>query len=254
MVAIANQKGGVGKTTTAVNLAACLAELGRRVLLVDTDPQANATSAIGVESDFGCSLYEPLVENGAAAEKIVRTRFENLHCIPAHRELAGSEVDLVAQGTHLERLREIFAPIRAQDVYDFAILDCPPSLGILMTAALSSADDLLIPVQCEYFGLEGLQSILDVFNQMKKGGINPDGRLEGIVMTMFDNRTLLNRGVIQNVREFYPEETYETVIPRTIRLAEAPSHRSPIIEYEPTGMGAYAYRALAKEFLRRREI
>ncbi|HUF62429.1 MAG TPA: ParA family protein [Verrucomicrobiales bacterium] len=252
IVAIANQKGGVGKTTTSVNLAACLAEDGHRILLVDLDPQANATSALGFAAEEGDSLYECLVDPSVqAASKIVQTAIANLELIPAHLELAGAEIDLARQGNHWSRLREVLEPLASLD-YEYCFLDCPPSLGILMTAALATAHDLLIPVQCEYFSMQGLLRIQDILETLRQSGANPNGRLEGIVLTMYDSRTRLARSVIEDVRQYFPAQTYDTVIPRSVKLGEAPSHCLPIIHYDPSGAGAAAYRALAGEFVDRR--
>lgn len=252
IVAIANQKGGVGKTTTAINLSTCLAELGKvRVLLIDLDPQANATSGLGIEPEDGDSLYEVLIGEAPLESKIQATRFENLHIIPAEMELAGAEIELAQGDNHLTRLAEILAPLYDEPAYDFVFMDCPPSLGVLMTSALAAADQLLIPLQCEWFGLEGLAKIVHVQEQIRLSGANPKVQIEGIVMTMHDSRTNLSKQVVDEVVKVFPEIIYKSVIPRSIRLGEAPSFGKSIIEYAPTCSGAVAYRELAQEFLAR---
>lgn len=253
VIAIANQKGGVGKTTTAVNLAVCLAATGRSVLLIDLDPQANATSSLGLEGIEGHSIYGPLLGEKTIVDQIMPTRFEHLFVIPADLELAGAEIEVARAERHLMRLREGLSPLLDDAAFDFIVLDCPPSLGILMTNALAAADELLVPIQCEYFALEGLSKIVHVIEQIRTSGANPNLRLGGIVMTMFA-RTNLAQQVIDEVRKHFGEEVFETVIPRSVRLGEAPSFGKPIIEYEPGGVGAVAYRALADEFLRRHDL
>ncbi len=252
IVAIANQKGGVGKTTTALNLSACLAEQGVRVLLIDLDPQANTTSGLGIAQEDGGSLYPALV-GGMDPRRLIRsTRLANLSIIRSHQELAGCEVELAQGGNHLARLREVLSPLRTSGHFDYIIMDCPPSLGVLMTGALAAADELLVPIQCEYFGLEGLSKIVNVVQQIRDCGANPGLLLEGIVMTMYDARANLAQQVVADVRSYFSEIVYNTIIPRTIRLGEAPSFGKSIIEYESSGRGAQAYRALATEFLARR--
>jgi chromosome partitioning protein len=254
VVAITNQKGGVGKTTTAMNLSACLAARGVRVLLIDLDPQANATSGLGLAQEDRGSLYPALVEDEDPRLAIRSTRLANLSIIRSHQELAGCEIELAQRGNHLSRLREVLQPIRFSGQFDYAVLDCPPSLGVLMTSALSSADELLVPIQCEYFGLEGLSKIVHVVQQIRDCGANPDLLLEGIVMTMFDSRANLGHQVVNDVRNYFGEVVYNTVIPRTVRLGEAPSYGKSIIEYDPSGRGAQAYMALADEFIARRMV
>jgi chromosome partitioning protein len=252
IVAIANQKGGVGKTTTAINLATCLAGLGKeKVLLIDLDPQANATSGLGFTPQPEASLYDVLIGRATLGSKVLPTRFENLSIIPSDMELAGVEVELAQSEDHLTRLRSVLSRLHDNSEYDWVLLDCPPSLGVLMTSALAAADELLIPLQCEFFGLEGLAKIVHVQEQIRLSGANPDGRIEGIVMTMFDGRTNLSRQVVEQVREHFPHEVYQTVIRRSVRLGEAPSFGQAIIEYNGSGQGAVDYRSLAQEFLTR---
>ncbi len=251
IIAVANQKGGVGKTTTAINLAACLAAKGVRVLLLDLDPQGNASSGLGVQAGEGQSLYRVLIGEDTLAGKIQATRFPNLWMIPAQTELAGAEVDLVKSDNHLVRLREILLPLKQEGRFDYLIMDCPPSLGILMTSALSAADGLLIPLQCEYFGLEGLARIVDIHDHIKANGINTGLTLEGIVMTMYDGRTSHSRAVVEEVRRAFEDIVYQTSIPRSIAVAESQSFEKPLIEYNPAGKAAVAYREMADEFLAR---
>ncbi|MEP7014763.1 MAG: ParA family protein [Verrucomicrobiota bacterium] len=251
IIAIANQKGGVGKTTTAVNLGCALAELGQRILLVDLDPQANATSSFGLQGLDGTSLYEALLGSASITEKILPTRCERLFIVPADLDLAGAEVEIARMDSHLTRLTDTLKPLRADDTFDFVLLDCPPSLGILMTNALAAADELLTPIQCEYFALEGLVKIVRVLEQIRNSGANDGIEIGGIVMTMFDSRTNLSEQVVADVRKHFRERVYRTVIPRTVRLSEAPSFGKTVLEYDTNGTGAAAYRALAKEFLKR---
>src|SRR5438270_2567451 len=251
IVAIANQKGGVGKTTTAVNLGAALAELGHRILLVDLDPQANATSSFGLQDVDQISLYEPLLGEASITEKIFPTRRDNLFIVPADLDLAGAEVEIARMPNHLTRLAETLKPLHADETFDFVLLDCPPSLGILMSNALAAADEILTPIQCEYFALEGLVKIVRVVEQVRDSGANPNIQIGGILMTMFDSRTNLSAQVVAEVRQHFAARVYDTVIPRTVRLGEAPSFGKTILEYDKSGTGARAYRALADEFIRR---
>ena len=254
VVAIANQKGGVGKTTTSINLSTALAREGQRVLLIDLDPQANATSGLGFPADEHDSIYAALVGDDSLESKILTTSQENLHLIPSEMDLAGVEVELVRFDNHLTRLAEVLNNAeRVQAAYDYCVLDTPPSLGILMTSALAASDEILIPLQCEWFGLEGLAKISRIVSQIREAGVNPNIFIEGILMTMYDGRTNLSRNVVQEVKNYFPDELYGTVIPRTIRLGEAPSHGLSIFEHEPSGIGAGAYQELAVEFLRRHQ-
>jgi chromosome partitioning protein len=251
IVAIANQKGGVGKTTTAVNLGAALAELGHRILIVDLDPQANATSSFGLQAIEQTSLYEPLLGGASITERIFPTEREALFIVPADLDLAGAEVEIARMPNHLTRLAETLKPLHADETFDFVFLDCPPSLGILMSNALAAADELLTPIQCEYFALEGLVKIVRLIEQVRNSGVNTHLEISGIVMTMFDGRTNLSEQVVAEVRGHFGERVYETVIPRSVRLSEAPSFGKSILEYAPSGAGSQAYRALAREFIRR---
>ncbi|MGI9086571.1 MAG: ParA family protein [Chthoniobacterales bacterium] len=251
IIAIANQKGGVGKTTTAVNLGCALADLGQRVLLIDLDPQGNATSSFGLQELEGESLYDALLGASSIVEKVLPTRVPGLFFIPADLDLAGAEIEIARMDNHLTRLTSVLAPLRADQTFDFILLDCPPSLGILMTNALAAADELLTPIQCEFFALEGLVKIVRVVEQVRNSGTNDDVRIAGILMTMFDGRTRLSGQVVAEVREHFSELVYETTIPRTVRLSEAPSFGKSIFEYAPGGSGARAYRALGEEFIRR---
>ena len=253
VVAIANQKGGVGKTTTTINLSAGLAARGKKILLIDLDPQANATSGIGIEpSSEGC-MYHPLIGQAAIRDKILQSRIENLHAIPSDVDLAGVEIELAQMPDYLTRLRSLLQDLKTDNKYDFVILDTPPSLGVLMTSALAAADEILIPLQCEWFGLEGLAKIVNVIDRIREAAVNPGVILEGILMTMFDGRTNLSRSVVEEVAKYFPDQLYQTVIPRSIRIGEAPSYGRTIYEHDPTGQGAAAYNNFADEFLRRHQ-
>jgi chromosome partitioning protein len=251
IIAIANQKGGVGKTTTAVNLGAALAESGKRILIVDLDPQANATSSFGLQAVEQTSLYEPLIGDASIIERIFPTERDGLFIVPSDLDLAGAEVEIARMPNHLTRLAETLKPLHADQTFDFVFLDCPPSLGILMSNALAAADELLTPIQCEYLALEGLVKIVRLIEQVLDSGANERLKLGGIVMTMFDARTNLSQQVVADVRKHFGERVYDTVIPRSVRLSEAPSFGKSILEYASSGPAAQAYRALAREFIQR---
>ena len=251
IIAVANQKGGVGKTTTAVNLGWALAEQGQRILIVDLDPQGNATSALGLQEVEAGSLYDCLIGGVSIVERILPTRREGLFIVPADLDLAGAEIEVARMNDHLTRLAGTLTVLRNDQTFDFVLLDCPPSLGILMTNALAAADELLTPIQCEYFALEGLVKIVRVVEQVRDSGANDGLEIGGSVMTMFDSRTKLSAQVVAEVRAHFSECTYKTVIPRTVRLSEAPSFGKSILEYDPRGSGAEAYRSLSREFLNR---
>lgn len=247
IIAIANQKGGVGKTTTAVNLSACLAHMGKKTLLVDIDPQGNATSGIGVEKhEIEQCAYDLLVDEVDVRQVIRPTNIDRLHIIPATIQLAGAEIELVPIVSREVRLQKALNPIK--DVYDFIIIDCPPSLGLLTINALTSADTVLIPVQCEYYALEGLSQLLNTIRLVQKH-LNSNLRIEGVLLTMFDARTNLGIQVIQEVKKYFREKVYETIIPRNVRLSEAPSHGKPIILYDAKSRGAEVYADFAKEVI-----
>ena len=251
VIAVANQKGGVGKTTTSVNLSACLAALGKKILLVDMDSQANATSGLGIEKVEGASAYGPLLGEGTLDSKVKPTSFDNLFLVPSEVDLCGAEIELSQLDNHLHRLNLALAPIRSSGRFDFVIIDCPPSLGIVTLNTFAAADWLLVPLQCEYYALEGIAMIHRVLNQVRDSGTNPNLDLLGVVMTMFDGRTRLSQQVLGEVRQHFGAKVFDTVIPRTTRLAEAPSFGKPIIHYDKYSTGAAAYEILAGEVLGR---
>jgi chromosome partitioning protein len=247
IVAIANQKGGVGKTTTAVNLSAGLAVAEKKTLLIDLDPQANAGSGIGVRSEPGQpTIYEALIA-GVPLERARRgTELRYLEFVPSGRALVGAEVELVNEPNRDTRLRAAVAPVR--DQYDFIVIDCPPSLGLLTLNALGAADTVLIPIQCEYYALEGLTQLLNTVRLVQRG-LNPGLKIEGVLLTMFDGRLNLSKQVAGEARRYFPEKVYETVIPRNVRLSEAPSFGKPILLYDVSSLGSKSYLRLAKEVI-----
>jgi chromosome partitioning protein len=253
VVAVANQKGGVGKTTTTINLAASLAMAQRRVLLVDVDPQGNLTSGVGqkgIAASAG-TIYNALITVEATKDArpfVVPTAIERLQLIPADRHLTGAEIEMVALDAREERLRELLRSIR--DDYDYIFIDCPPSLGLLTLNALVAADAVLIPLHCEYFALEGLAELVSTMRRVR-ASLNPELDIEGVLLTMFDERTNLGQQVAADVRQFFKEKVFRTVIPRNVRLGEAPSHGMPVILYDVKSRGAEAYLALAREVLER---
>ena len=254
VIAVANQKGGVGKTTTAVNLAACVAALGKRTLLFDLDPQANATSGLGLEKTEGASAYRPLLGEGALAEKILPTAYKNLRILPSEVDLCGADIELARAENHLQRVAHTLRPVIESGQFDLVLIDCPPSLGVLTLNAFVAAHALLVPLQCEYYALEGISMLNRIMTQLRDTGMNPGLDLLGVVMTMFDGRTKLSQQVVGEVRQHFGERVFETVIPRTTRLAEAPSYGQPIIYYDKYSAGAAAYELLAQELLARLKI
>lgn len=255
IISLVNQKGGVGKTTSSINLAASLGVLKKKVLLVDLDPQGNATTGIGInKADIEKSVYDLLIDNASIKETIVKTKFKNLFVIPATINLAGADIELMDKGhidpefvkdrqlkKHLDLVKEMF---------DYIIIDCPPSLGILTTNALTASDSVIIPVQCEFFALEGIMQLLSTIRLAQKK-LNPALDIEGVLLTMLDNRTNLGLEVVEEIKSYFKERVYDTIIPRLVRLSEAPSHGKPILSYDPHSRGTEAYLNLAKEVIDR---
>ena len=248
VIAIANQKGGVGKTTTVVNLAAALSARRRTVLVVDLDPQAHATLGLGLEKRQGVSMYSVLTGAAAIADVIQPTKWPNLNVIPSEVDLAGAELEFGMREDRLTMIRDALKPVKESGAFDYIILDCPPSLSVLTVNAMTASDSVLVPIQCEYYALEGLSQLIHTINLVRER-LNPKLDIEGIVFTMYDARTNLSSQVVENVRANVEQRIYNTLIPRNIRLAEAPSYGEPITIYEPKSAGAEAYRKLAKEML-----
>lgn len=247
VIAVANQKGGVGKTTTAVNLGACLADLGQRVLLIDIDPQGNTTSGLGVnKADVKHCIYDVLINDVPVEDATLQTQVSNLFLLPATIQLAGAEIELVPTISREVRLRRAVQPLRAR--FDYILIDCPPSLGLLTVNALTASDSVLIPIQCEYYALEGLSQLLNTIRLVQKH-LNTSLEVEGVLLTMLDARTNLGLQVIEDVKKFFRDKVYRTIIPRNVRLSEAPSHGRPVIHYDSRSKGAETYMDLAKEVI-----
>jgi chromosome partitioning protein len=245
IISVANQKGGVGKTTTSVNLSACLAHIGKKVLLIDTDPQGNATSGVGInKGEVQRCIYDVLIDDVPLEQVVLSTKVENLYVIPATISLAGAEIELVSTISREVRMKHAIQ--KAKDDYDYIIIDCPPSLGLLTINALTASDEILIPVQCEYYALEGLSQLLSTIRLVQKH-LNENLMIDGVLLTMFDARTNLGIQVIDEVKKYFQDKVYRTIIPRNVRLSEAPSHGKPIITYDPRSRGAEVYLELAKE-------
>ncbi|MBQ3552675.1 MAG: ParA family protein [Clostridia bacterium] len=252
IIAIANQKGGVGKTTTALNLSACTAQEGKRVLAIDIDPQGNMTSGLGIQKErVDFSIYDLLINGVSAKEAILQTAVSGLDIIPANIELAGAEIELVSAIAREHVLNRALRGIKKN--YDYIIIDCPPSLGLLTLNALTAADTLIVPIQCEYYALEGLSQLMNTV-KLVKTHLNPDMDVEGVVLTMFDARTNLSSQVVSEVKKFFKNKVYDTIIPRSVRLSEAPSFGLPITLYDPKCTGARAYTSLAKELIAKETI
>lgn len=248
IIAIANQKGGVGKTTTAVNLSAALARLGEKVLLIDIDPQGNATSGMGLsKKEINACIYDVLINGFPLKRVVLPTRWENLYVAPATIQLAGAEIELVPTVSREVKLKEALAPIA--DDYTIILIDCPPSLGLLTLNALTAAGGVMIPIQCEYYALEGLGQLMNTITLVRKH-LNENLKIEGVVLTMYDSRTNLSDQVVEEVQAYFKEKVYRTIVPRNVRLSEAPSHGLHILEYDPRSRGAEVYLALAGEVSR----
>lgn len=247
IISIVNQKGGVGKTTTAVNLTAALGFLGKKILLVDVDPQGNSTSGFGINKrTIKASSYEMLTENMPINKAIITTQFKNIDIVPANIQLAGAEIDLVDMEKRESKLRIGLAPV--MDNYDYIFIDCPPSLGIITLNALTASDTFLVPIQCEFYALEGLSQLMSTVRKVKRM-FNQHIDIEGVLLTMYDGRLNLTQQVVQEVKHYFPHKVYSTTIPRNVRLSEAPSYGQPVQYYDAASKGAAAYLSLAKEFL-----
>ena len=250
VISVANQKGGVGKTTTTVNLSTILAKKGKKVMLIDADPQGNATSGLGAEKDVELSFYDVLVNDTQIIDTLEKTAIRNLLVCPSNMNLAGAEVELVSMMSREQRLKEKLEKLKER--FDYVFIDCPPSLGLITLNAFTASDSVLIPVQCEYFALEGLGQLLNTINLVKKH-LNKNIQIEGALLTMYDIRTNLSNQVVKEVKKYFEDKVYKTVIPRNVRLSEAPSYGMPITEYDPRSKGAKSYEKLAREFLKNNE-
>ena len=250
VISIANQKGGVGKTTTAVNISAILAKKGKKVMLIDADPQGNASSGLGLEKEVDSSLYDVLINDVEIIDTLQNTAIKTLKVCPSNMDLAGAEVELVSEMSREQRLKEKLEEVKEN--FDFIIIDCPPSLGLITLNAFTASDSVLIPVQCEYFALEGLGQLLNTINLVKKH-LNKSLEIEGAVLTMYDMRTNLSNQVVKEVKRYFEDKVYKTVIPRNIKLSEAPSFGMPITLYDPKSKGARAYEKLARELVKNTE-
>jgi len=255
IISLVNQKGGVGKTTTSINLSASLAYLGKKVLLIDLDPQGNTTTGVGInKGDIEKSVYDVITGKCEVKQAVVKTRYRNLFVLPATINLAGVDIELIEKSKSIEnfskgsQLKTALTEIK--DAYDFLIIDCPPSLGLITTNALTASDSVIIPVQCEFFALEGIMQLLNTIMLAQKN-LNPNLNIEGVLLTMLDSRTNLGLEVVEDIRRYFKERVYDTIIPRLIRLTEAPSHGKPILAYDPKSRGSEAYINLAKEVIAR---
>jgi len=251
IIAVANQKGGVGKTTTAVNLASALGRAGKKVLMIDIDPQGNATSGLGINKrEIAVSTYNLMISDAKIEDVLTKTRFKNLSILPSNMSLAGIEIELVEMEQRAYRLKQAIAPVK--DHFDYIFIDCPPSLGLITLNGLSAASGLLVPIQCEYYALEGLSQLISTVRQVKRL-YNPDIEVEGVLLTMFDSRLNLTSQVVAELKRHFADKVYKTVIPRNVRLSEAPSYGLPIQYYDQQSRGGLAYNELAREFLRKQK-